>query len=324
VRRSRARTTGGLRRVNHPHRIGLGGHGTINTARFESALAAQGGTTTWRRYFYQTQGSSGMGDIETAAAAGFKVYVSFRPTGTAGESAWADVAAGNQDARWADIGGFLATIPNAGAWCFNHEPENDGSTSPNLFGSAAKGASFIAAWERVASIIKPLAPAWQASICLFQEVFASYEFGRGGNWDASPDPDDWMSPDMDLLGVDMYSFRGSADGGSEWATNTWVTDHQTAMEEFLTYAASYGVPLCCPEFGYAIKDPAVAPTDVDNQIAWFSDFAASWAGNPAITFITYFEINREDIGTIPNWSITDDDQPPTNASAVAAFASIGA
>jgi hypothetical protein len=323
VRRTRPHVVGGLRAHPQGNQIALGGHGTINTARFESALIAAGGNPTWRRYFFQTQGSSGMGAIETAADAGWKVYVSFRPTGTAGESAWDDVAAGNQDARWTDIGTFLGGIANAGAWCFNHEPENDGSTSPNLFGSSAKGASFIAAWERVASIIKPLAPAWQASICLFQEVFASYEFGRGGNWATTPDPNDWMSPEMDLLGVDFYSFRGSADGGSEWATNAHVTDHDSAITEFLGYADDYGVPLCSPEFGYAIKDPAVTPTDVDNQIAWFSDFAASWAGNPAYQFLTYFEINRQDIAGIPNWSITDDDQPPTNPDAVAAFASIG-
>jgi hypothetical protein len=264
-----------------------------------------------------------MGAVTTAANAGYKTYVSFKPTGTAGESAWDDVAAGNQDSRWTDIGNFLGGISNAGAWCFNHEPENDGSTSPNLYGSTAKGASFVAAWEQVASIIKPLAPNWKASICLFDEVFSSYEFGRGGNWATTPDPNDWMSAEMDLLGVDYYSKRGANDGGPYWAQNTFVTDHQTAVAEFLSYAASYGVNLCFPEFGYAIKDPGVAPSDVDNQIDWFSDFAASWAGNPNITSIMYFEVNNQDIGTIPNWAITDDDQPPTNSSAVAAWASIG-
>jgi hypothetical protein len=318
----RSRPVGKLRRggTTPAHRIELGSYANYNEARFETEIESRGGTFTWRRRFFQNQTWSGMSTtITNDANAGYKVYFSFRPNGTT----WAQIAAGNEDARWTGIGNGLAAISNAGAWCFNHEPENDVLT----YGSSANGAAFVAAWERVASIIKPLAPNWQASICLFDMVFPSWEFTRGGNWVATPDAHDWMSPDMDLLGVDYYNYRGASDGGSHWADDGFshVYDHRTAVQDFLDHAAVYNVPLCFPEFAWVIKDPAGAfPNDKNTQSAWLSDFATVWARHPKINSLMWFEVNEQDQADKGNYSITDDDHPPLNDATVNAVVAIGA
>lgn len=301
------------------NQIELGVYSEYNRVRFTNAVAAQGGTITWVRNYPQPATTCTAAQISAVisplADLGLKNYTSFKSSFT-----WAQVASGSDDARWTSIGNMLNGITPAGAWAFNHEPENDFLN----YGSAANGADFVAAWEHVAGVIKPLAPNWQASICLFDEVFPSFEFGRGANWDAAPDPNNWMSSSMDLLGVDYYAYRGASDSGSHWATNEHIYDHATAVADFLSYASAYGVKLCFPEFGHLIKDPAVDATDEqDARQPWLADFAATWAGHPQIDSIMWFEVNEQDNAGKANFSLTDDDHPPIYTPSVAAFTATG-
>lgn len=316
----------------------LGSYDLYSRTRFDNAIQAQGGTVSWTRRYYTTQTANSMGAVATDSATGRKVMFSFKATGnTSGNPKWIEVAAGAEDARWTGIGNMLAQIPNGGYYTFHHEPEND-TYSGNNFGSSTQGDLFRAAFDRVANIIRPLAPHWKACANLFDVVFPSWEFGTkpgswGGGGPSSTDPNRWIPATAEVLGVDYYAFRGASDGGSHWATNSRVYDYSTAVTDFLSYASSHGVPLCFPEFGYIIRDPAVTPGDEANRTVWLQGFANQFATNPNITACMWFEVNEIEVdpntgNTVntgkSNHSITHPTTPPINTGTVAAFVSFDA
>ena len=251
----------------------LGVYSRRNLTRFKNAINTAGGDLVWCRNY--PQGANGATDVTAAqisaeiaplAAQGYRNYTSFKSTFT-----WEQVASGSDDARWTSIGNMLNGITPAGAWCFYHEPENDRIS----YGSAANGAAFCAAFNRVASIIKPLAPDWYASPCLFDTIFPSYEFTRNANWAGTLNPNDWWPSSGDLFGFDYYAYRGASDGGSHWATMDNFTDYNAVIDDVMTYVDSWGVPMCFPEFGTTVRDPG------QTGAAWSS--ATTYAVNAIVT-----------------------------------------
>ncbi len=303
----------------------LGSYDLYHRARFDAAMATQGRTVPWSRRYYQNQGANSMGAVAADAAAGKKVMFSFKGA-TQSASDWPNIAGGSEDARWTGIGNMLAAIPNGGYYCFHHEPEND--PPAGQYGSNSYGDQFCAAFNRIANIIRPLAPHWKACANLFDEVFPSWEFvTRGSNWVASPDPNHWIPSTAEVLGVDYYAFRGASDGGSHWATNSRVYDYSTAINDFLGYADARGIPLAFPEFGYMIRDPAVTPGDEANRTAWLQGVANQFGDDPRITAVMWFEVNSTEIvngnpvQTGKCWTcITDPTTPPMDTGTLAAFA----
>jgi hypothetical protein len=306
----------------------IGVYPDYNRVRFTNAIEAAGGTVTWVRIYPQpattVSAATIASNIQTYADLGLKSYVSFKSQYT-----WEQVASGSDDARWTAIGNAIADITPAGAWCFNHEPENDRAT----YGSSANGAAFVAAFDHIAGIIKPLAPNWIVSPCLFDEVFPQYlvEYpgGRGANWASAGDvdPDDWIPTSTEMLGFDYYDYRNARDGGVAGETYHWATtdDHRdstAAITEALTYADARNVPLCFPEFGAFIRDPDLDPTDEINRTNWLQQVADDWSGDQRIVFVAYFEVNDQNDGVKANYAITDDDHPAMDAGTVAAFAAI--
>lgn len=314
----------------------LGAYDLYHRARFDAAMATQGRTVPWSRRYYQNQSASSMGAVATDAAAGKKVMFSFKGASNSA-SDWPNIAGGSEDARWAGIGNMLAAIPNGGWYCFHHEPENDAPAGQ--YGSGTYGDQFRAAFDRIANIIRPLAPHWKACANLFDVVFPSWEFvTKPGNWGgggpSSTDPNRWIPATAEILGVDYYAFRGAADsstGATKWANSSRVYNYNAAITDFLSYADSHGIPLAFPEFGYMIRDPALTPGDEANRTTWLQGVANQFGDDPRIAAVMWFEVNfTEIINGVPtntgkcNTCITDPTTPPMDTGTIAAFAAFDA
>jgi hypothetical protein len=134
-------------------------------------------------------------DAQTLPGPGVAPVVSTKP------GKWADVAAGKADAQVkADAQALAALTP--GCYIMHHEPENDTAS----FGTSAQ---FVAAFDHVVSIMRPLMPGWDFCVCLIGETFGKVlKDGTIGGF-ANGGPAAWTPASADIISIDKYDWCGA-------------------------------------------------------------------------------------------------------------------
>lgn len=257
------------------------------------------------RLFKQTQ-TAPWSDVGTLVGAGYHVIVSFKTP-----YSWAAVSTGSYDAQTDGIATYIAGLshPERVIVCFNHEPEDDGMPS----------ADFRAAATRVINRMKALSPTSGYAVILMDWTFDPASGRTATDW--------WVSA-ATFLGVDWYTYRGSkdpdrsGDPATQWATQTG-TKSVTASDitNAFAFASGHGVPLLWSEYGCALRDPAIAPSDYLVRQGWIQSGADTYKTNPNLYAVTYFDMDFRDNKV--NWAISGGTVPaePGSVAALESFRS---
>jgi beta-mannanase len=142
-------------------------------------------------------------------------------------------------------------------FCYNHEPENDGSRgTPAEYRAAWKHVSDILASEKATNVVKVL-------------IIMGYK-----------DVDDYYPGDsvVDWIGGDPYNWAYSNNN----PTAKW-SEFDTVVKHFYTWASKYNKPLMLGETG--CNEDAADPT---RRAKWIAGMAASAKKLPLLKAVCYF------------------------------------
>jgi hypothetical protein len=289
--------------------------------------------------------------MRNLALQGYQVLASWNTVRS--DASFNAIAGGSQDATfnaaaaYSEQAALDSAASGGGIWmCFNHEIENDGGISDVSW----RGAS-----SRFYGIFRNAAP----HVTTYYATLGGYYHHQ---WTTDPGLW-WPQPNQpDQFGADYYDWRGAsatgtgpqpghyaqnnnrrppsdleqppgvslgADaGGSEPALPSLVIDPPN-INSYMEVAEYFGVPLCFPEFGWAITPQTTTLlqpwiTGRRERIQAFADY---WRDDPRITMLVHFELdeggyNDPFIGNVAprarvNWRLSGGVIPADPATAIA-------
>jgi hypothetical protein len=208
--------------------------------------------------------------------------VSWKPIAKTGKVSWADIAAGKQDTKIAEIAGFLQMAGTRAIICFHHEPELAVG-----YGTPAEYAAAFDHWR--GQFDRSGVTGVQHAVICSPRAYRDHGAIAARFWPTAP---------VDLVGVNAYNWFGCS-AGQETA---WVPLGNSCRSA-VTWATERGLPLAVAEWG-SVEDPARPGRKGD----WITQ-ALEWAkATPVVRALSY----QHGLGSCPWWLDSSD-------SALAAF-----
>ncbi len=223
-------------------------------------------------------------DTEASRSAQFGrvPLVSWKPITKTGKIPWADIAAGKQDAKIAEVAGFLQMTGTHAIVCFHHEPE-----LATGYGTPAEYAAAYDHWR--GQFDRSGVTGVRHAVICSPRAYRDHGAIAAQFWPSAP---------VDWVGVNAYNWFGCTSGQE----TAWVPLGNSCRSA-ATWAAYRELPLVVAEWG-SVEDPARP----GRKAAWIAQ-ALEWA---KMTSVVQAMSYQHSLGSCPWWLDSSD-------SALAAF-----
>jgi hypothetical protein len=218
---------------------------------------------------------------EQLVARGTTLYVSSHAWTNGGSSPvrWADIAAGKQDARLAQMAADCKALAKPMYYCFHHEPEDDATGSPGGQSECGTPAEFVSATHHVWDVF---AAQEVTNVTFVVTLMAATYNGTYG-----PPADHWMpTTGSYLAGVDGYN-RAQCFGAGKWR------DFTATFDKAHTFAAAASRKLLIGECGCVEGGACGGSYGAMAKANWFSDALRVMKGWSDVEAFLYSHVNSD-------------------------------